>query len=276
MPFNVSDPVLFYNKTVFEQAGLDPAVSPVSLEQLRATSQQIVDSGAAGTGIAFDSGVDSGGGWFIEQWFARAGELYADNGNGRLAPATQVLYAGPTGVAIMTEVQSMINDGLAVTVGDNASGQDALLKLADPASPAAMTIATSAAIGTVMSVLDGGLIPGITSAQLGIGPMPGPSDVPVGDRRRRVAVRRGRQGRRPGRRRVGLHPVPDVGPVAVDVGGGDGVRADPQGRPRARPRQDDRTPPTRGSRSPTTSCCRGRTTWRRSGRCSARCSRCAP
>jgi sn-glycerol 3-phosphate transport system substrate-binding protein len=33
-------------------------------------------------------GADSGGGWFLEQWFANAGELYADNGNGRLAPAT--------------------------------------------------------------------------------------------------------------------------------------------------------------------------------------------
>jgi len=177
MPFNVSAPVLFYNKTAFEAAGLDPEVSPVSLEELRATAQALVDAPGEGTGIAFDSGVDSGGGWFIEQWFARAGEPYADNDNGRAAPATRVLYAGPLGNALLTEVQSMIADGLAVTVGDNANGQDALLKLADPQRPAAMAIATSAAIGTVKAVLDGGLIPGITSAQLGVGPMPGPGDV---------------------------------------------------------------------------------------------------
>ncbi len=177
MPFNVSDPVLYYNMSAFEKAGLDPNDPPVTLDELRAVSQQLVSSGASGTGIAFDSGVDSGGGWFIEQWFARAHELYADNGNGRLAPATKVLYDGPTGVKLLTEVQSMINDGLAVTVGDNPSGQDSLLKMADPVKPAAMTIATSAAIGTVISVLDGGLIPGITSAQLGVGPMPGPGDV---------------------------------------------------------------------------------------------------
>ena len=147
MPFNVSNPVLYYLKPVFVAAGLDPADPPVSLEELRATSQAIVDSGAAGDGIALDSGVDSGGGWFIEQWFARMHEPYADNGNGRLAPATQVLYAGPVGVDLMTEVQSLITDGLAVTVGDNPNGQDGFLKLADPASPAAMTIATSAALG---------------------------------------------------------------------------------------------------------------------------------
>jgi sn-glycerol 3-phosphate transport system substrate-binding protein len=178
MPFNVSDPVLYYNRKVFEAAGLDPADSPVSLEELRATSQTIVDTGAAATGIALDSGVDSGGGWFLEQWFARAGELYADNGNGRLAPATRVLYDGPVGVTLMTEVQSLINDGLAVNVGDNATGQDTLFKLADPAAPAAMAIATSAALAAVLAALDGGLIPGITSDDVGVGPMPGPGETP--------------------------------------------------------------------------------------------------
>jgi sn-glycerol 3-phosphate transport system substrate-binding protein len=178
MPFNVSDPVLYYNRRVFEAAGLDPDDPPVSLEELRRTSQAIVDSGAAGTGIALDSGVDSGGGWFLEQWFARAGELYADNGNGRLAPATRVLYDGPFGVDVITYAQSLINDGLAVTVGDNPQGQDTLLKMADPNSPAAMAIATSAALGTVLSALDGGLIPGITSADVGVGPMPGPGETP--------------------------------------------------------------------------------------------------
>jgi sn-glycerol 3-phosphate transport system substrate-binding protein len=177
MPFNISNPVLFYNMSAFEQAGLDPADPPVSLEELRSTSEQLVASGAVGTGIALDSGVDSGGGWFLEQWFARAGEPYADNGNGRLAPATKVLFDNSTGVQLLTAVQSLVQDGLAVTVGDNPNGQDALLKLADPAKPAAMAIASSAAIGTVISVLDGGLIPGITSAQLGVGPMPGPGEV---------------------------------------------------------------------------------------------------
>ena len=84
LPFNVSAPVLFYNKTAFATAGLDPEDPPVSLEELRTTSQALVDAPGEGLGMAFDSGVDSGGGWFIEQWFARAGEPYADNDNGRL------------------------------------------------------------------------------------------------------------------------------------------------------------------------------------------------
>jgi sn-glycerol 3-phosphate transport system substrate-binding protein len=177
MPFNVSDPVLYYNKALFEKAGLDPDKPPVTLDQLQTMSQQLVSSGAAGYGIALDSGADSGGGWFLEQWLARLNKPYANNGNGRLAPATEVLFDGATGVRLLTEVQSLIAQGLAVDVGDNPDGKDTLLKLADPAKPAAMTIASSAGIGTVINLLNGGLIPGITSDQIGIGSMPGPGDV---------------------------------------------------------------------------------------------------
>ncbi len=178
LPFNVSTPVLFFNKTLFSAAGLDPERSPVSLEELRTMSQAIVDAPGEAVGIAFDSGVDSGGGWFIEQWFTRAQELYADNDNGRSAAATKVLYAGPLGVELLTTVQQLINDGLAVYVGDNAGGFDQLFKLADPAAPAAMAISTSAAIGTVKTAVDGGLIPGVTSDEVGVGPMPGPGEIP--------------------------------------------------------------------------------------------------
>jgi sn-glycerol 3-phosphate transport system substrate-binding protein len=86
-------------------------------------SQALVDSGAAASGIALDTGTDSGGGWFLEQWFAKAGELYADNENGRAAPATRVLYDGPAGVELLTFVQEMIDDGLAVTSATTRAGR---------------------------------------------------------------------------------------------------------------------------------------------------------
>ena len=150
MPFNVSNPVLYYLRPKFEAAGLDPDVSPITLEEMRSTSQQIVDNDAATYGWVLDSGADSGGGWFLEQWFARAGVLYADNDNGRSAPATEVLFDSPEGVEVMTFLQDMINDGLAVSIGDNASGQDIFLKLIDPAADGAMTIGTSASLGGVL------------------------------------------------------------------------------------------------------------------------------
>ena len=120
-----------------------------------------------------DSGPDSGGGWFLEQWFGRADQLYADNGNGRLAPSTKVLYDSETGVDLLTFVQTMINDGLAVTVGDNPGGQDGFLKMIDPASPAAMTIGTSAALGSVIAALGGGIAPGSRPRTSASGRCPG-------------------------------------------------------------------------------------------------------
>jgi sn-glycerol 3-phosphate transport system substrate-binding protein len=127
--------------------------------------------------LALDTGFDSGGGWYIEQWFAKAGEFYADNQNGRTARATEVLYNNPTGQSLLAFMQSMINDGLAFNVGDNAGGLDNLLKLAD-VQPAAMTIATSAAIGGVLTVLASGQFPQITDDDLGVAAMPGPDGKP--------------------------------------------------------------------------------------------------
>lgn len=174
MPFNVSNPVLYYNKTMFEAAGLDPNVPPTTLDQLREYAQAIVDSGAARYGLALDTGFDSGGGWYIEQWFARAGELYADNDNGRTERATEVLFDGEHGVELYTYLQGLVEDGLAVNVGENPDGIEDLLKMADATEPAAMTIHTSAALSSVLNLLASGFVEGLGPDQVGIGPLPAP------------------------------------------------------------------------------------------------------
>ena len=179
MPFNVSNPVLYYNRKMFVAAGLDPDDPPVTLDELRAASQQLVDSGAAGVGIALDSGRDAGGGWFVEQWFSRAGAPYADNGNGRLAPSTEVLFDSDLGFELMTFLQDMIDDGLAADVGGNAGGQDTFLRMIDKSSPAAMTISTSAAISSVIAALGSGISEGLGPEDIGVGPMPGPGAEPA-------------------------------------------------------------------------------------------------
>lgn len=179
MPFNVSNPVLFYNKRVFEAAGLDPDRPPQSLDEMRSFGQQIVDSGAATFGVALESGFDSGGGWYVEQWFCKAGEFYVDGDNGRTSRASKVLFDNATSVELMTFLQTLIGDGIAVNVGDNsATGYDNLLKLADAQQPAAMTIATSASLGPVLDVLAGGQFPGLAADDVGVGPMPGPDGEP--------------------------------------------------------------------------------------------------
>lgn len=180
MPFNVSGPVLYYNRAMFEQAGLDPDDPPTTLEEIRAASQAIVDSGAATYGIALETGFDSGGGWVTEQYFAGAGELYADSDNGRSGRATEVLFDTELGVETYTFLRDLVEDGLAVNVGENAQGLDGLLKMGDAVEPAAMTIYTSAALSSVIGVLAGGTFPGFTPENLGVSRLPSGGGVTVG------------------------------------------------------------------------------------------------
>lgn len=51
MPFNSSTPILYYNKDVFEAAGLDPETPPKTWEELEQFSRQIIESGAAPCGF---------------------------------------------------------------------------------------------------------------------------------------------------------------------------------------------------------------------------------
>jgi len=178
MPFNVSNPVLYYNRKAFTAAGLDPNKPPATLEELQADSKKIVEARASTYGVAFDTGFDSGGGWYTEQWFAKSGDFYADNQNGRSAPATKVNIDDATGVGLMTYLQSMVSSKLAVNVGANDSGQDTLLKMADKTQPAAMSINTSAGLAQVLTILKAGTFPGLTVDDIGIGPMPGPAAQP--------------------------------------------------------------------------------------------------
>jgi sn-glycerol 3-phosphate transport system substrate-binding protein len=51
MPFNSSTPIMYYNKDVFEAAGLDPEQPPQTWEELEQASRQIMESGAAPCGF---------------------------------------------------------------------------------------------------------------------------------------------------------------------------------------------------------------------------------
>ncbi|MDO4514988.1 MAG: ABC transporter substrate-binding protein [Lachnospiraceae bacterium] len=85
MPFNVSTPMLYYNKDVFEAAGLDPEVPPTTFDEVMEFAQKIVESGAAPVGYS-----QAIYGWFFEQQLAGMGAYYGNNENGRSASITAV------------------------------------------------------------------------------------------------------------------------------------------------------------------------------------------
>ena len=85
MPFNVSTPMLYYNKDVFEAAGLDPETPPTTYDEVLEDSKKIVESGAAPVGYS-----QAIYGWFFEQQLAGLGLTYGNNDNGRTEAVTAV------------------------------------------------------------------------------------------------------------------------------------------------------------------------------------------
>jgi len=97
MPFNSSTAIIYYNKDVFQKAGLDPNKPPATYKDVEEMGRKIVSSGAARAAITF--GWPS---WMLEQSHAMSNKLYADHDNGRSGRATRVLFNEPFGVDVLT------------------------------------------------------------------------------------------------------------------------------------------------------------------------------
>ena len=164
MPFNVSNPVLYFDTNDFEAAGLDPEDPPDTFEEMLAAARAIKESGAAGTGFAWEMSP-----WYIEQFFAKGGETIVNNGNGREERATAATLEGEVGLDIYEFIEQLFAEGLAVNVGRNESGTDTLLALGK--GDAAMAIGTSAALGSIYEIQAAGQF---TDVGVGVGPLPGP------------------------------------------------------------------------------------------------------
>jgi sn-glycerol 3-phosphate transport system substrate-binding protein len=165
MPFNTSGPVLYYNTIMFERAGLTEDDVPTTLDELRSVSQQIVDAGLAPYGFAFELSP-----WFVEQWVSKGNEMLVNNDNGRTNRATETNLDSDLVEEIFVFIDGMIDDGLATNVGRNTSGVDALLAIAS--GDVAMTFGTSAALGSILAVLESGQFPDVG---VGVAPLPGPT-----------------------------------------------------------------------------------------------------
>jgi sn-glycerol 3-phosphate transport system substrate-binding protein len=121
MPFNTSTAILYYNKDMYTRAGLNPSQSPRTFEEIEAYAKKLVESGTARSGITI-----SIYGWFFEQLLARQAALYANNGNGRDAPATAVVYnQGGAGSRIMDWWAGMVKAGIASNPGRYPPGNAA-------------------------------------------------------------------------------------------------------------------------------------------------------
>jgi sn-glycerol 3-phosphate transport system substrate-binding protein len=162
-PFQLSNPVLYYNKAAFARAGLDPDSPPATLDEMLETSRTLVSSGASSKAFALQVQ-----GWYPEQWTMMAGQTLVDHDNGRSGRAEAATLDNDAFGEAYEWIETMVAEDLIVNVGRDEALRDALLAVAN--EQAAMTINTSAALGTIYDTLP--LFPNI---ELGVAPLPGPA-----------------------------------------------------------------------------------------------------
>ncbi|MGZ6909524.1 MAG: ABC transporter substrate-binding protein [Acidimicrobiia bacterium] len=165
MPFNVSNPVLYFDQNAFTAAGLDPTKPPTTLAAVKDAAAKIKAAGyQTGLGLKINP-------WYLEQWAAKGDSLYVDHQNGRKGRATKATFGDAAGRSAFAWMKDLVDSGLARTNPD--SGPNSLDNLLGIASKVdGMTIDTSAALGEISQVLQSGEAGHV---KLGVGPLPGPS-----------------------------------------------------------------------------------------------------
>jgi sn-glycerol 3-phosphate transport system substrate-binding protein len=174
MPWTVSNPVLLYNKNAFRAAGLDPETPPATFDEVTEYSQQLVDAGVTPHGITLRAEP-----FVNEAFYAKAGELYLNKGNGRDERATKARLNTGVGREIWTWLDDIVASGLGLFTGSRQDNFDNLFALGT--GDAAMTIDTSNVIESSLDVIESGEFEDV---DLGVGQLPSINEgggVPVGD-----------------------------------------------------------------------------------------------
>jgi sn-glycerol 3-phosphate transport system substrate-binding protein len=160
LPFAVSAPIFFYNELAFTKAGLNPDAPPTTLPEMVADAKALKANGS-GMGLVLDP-------WHLETWLASANQLFVNNSNGRKARATKGTFTTKTALSIFTQLNTLVNSGDATTNPSTGPSEfDNLLGIGS--GKYAMTIDTSAALGTVTQVLGSGQYPNV---KLGVSAFP--------------------------------------------------------------------------------------------------------
>ncbi|HHT80363.1 MAG TPA: ABC transporter substrate-binding protein [Spirochaetales bacterium] len=109
MPFNCSNPIMFYNKDLFRAAGLDPNKPPTTWDELYEYSKKI---SALGSDI-YGFNIERGSGWISQGYTWQFGGEWIAPDN------STVLWTDPAAVEALSFMQKMYNEGLAVYQGGN-------------------------------------------------------------------------------------------------------------------------------------------------------------
>ncbi|MBM7571349.1 ABC transporter substrate-binding protein [Aquibacillus albus] len=144
MPFNASTLLMYYNKDMFEAAGLDPNDPPETYEEVKAASAQLSGDGKYGASFGVSS-------YYIEQFITVQGAELVDNGNGREGLATKSLLNTQEAVDTYTWWKDMVDSGYMLNLGTNvADTHQAFLS-----EQVGMTLGSTAALKKMLNGAEG-------------------------------------------------------------------------------------------------------------------------
>ena len=174
-PFNVSAPVMMYDRARWRAAGLDPDNPPGTFDELFAVLDQLVESGETESGLAL---YDESARWLVDQNAARNGQLLVEPANGHAGREIERVVFDHPGVAdLLRRLHELKHAGKVLWLGLNEGDQDDLFALvlgAEPDVPgAAITFHTSGSIGDIYEYLE---LDAFRSVELGVAPIPGFTD----------------------------------------------------------------------------------------------------
>ncbi len=148
MPFNTSMPVLYYNKTLFEQAGLDPETPPLTLDEVKAAAEKLAAVNGGPAEFGFLAAIY---GWFLEQEIAANGDLYCATDNGRGADrATEFSFDNEGAVEFVQWWKDLVESGVAGNTGRATSDAQNAFKT----GTIGMTLESTGALGGMQAAAD--------------------------------------------------------------------------------------------------------------------------
>ncbi|WP_422656738.1 ABC transporter substrate-binding protein [Paenibacillus sp. EC2-1] len=158
MPFNSSNPILYYNKDAFIAAGLDPENPPKTYEEVAEAAKKLTKDGQTGASFAIY-------GWFMEQFFANQGAELLNHGNGRSALSTASQVNMEAGVKTLEWWKGMLDNKSLLNLGRKTDDT----KKAFAAGQIAMMLDSTASLRGIVSASEG-------KFEVGTAFLPKPSD----------------------------------------------------------------------------------------------------
>ena len=141
MPFNSSTPIMYINRDAFIEAGLDPDNPPKNFDEIMAACEKLVKKDENGNITQYG----------FEQWVGKMGLDYVDQGNGRDAPATKVVFdENGAALQILSTWDKLIKEGYITYL--NRGNDDA--KSAFITGNIAMVLESTAALKSLLVNVD--------------------------------------------------------------------------------------------------------------------------